>query len=244
MKIIKFKKMAGSKYKVFLDNGENILLHENIIIKYNLLITKKIEEDYDDIIKDNNNYMIYDMTVKYISKKMRCESEIRKYLKSKEINDELSDKIIIKLRENGLLNDRDYVKSYISDKVRLNNIGLNKIKSELYKLKLDKDIVDEEINALSQKILDYVKNDIGFYWEIGEEDSDSCPKIIIESFIKDISGHIVLNASCQLQSIEENAKCNYNCKFPIKTEVGLLYNFARQLPKFNEQEVGIRVELL
>ena len=90
--------MAGSKYKVFFDNGENIVLHENIIIKYNLLITKKIEEDYDDIIKDNNNYMIYDMTVKYISKKMRCESEIRKYLKSKEINDELSDNIIIKLR--------------------------------------------------------------------------------------------------------------------------------------------------
>ena len=62
-------------------------------------------------------------------------------------------------------------------------------------------IVDEEINALSQKMLDYVKNDIGFYWEIGEEDSDSCPKIIIESSAKDISGHIVLNTSCQLQSI-------------------------------------------
>ena len=58
MKIIKFKKMSGSKYKVFFDNGKNILLHENIIIKYNLLITKKIEEDYDDIIKDNNNYMM------------------------------------------------------------------------------------------------------------------------------------------------------------------------------------------
>ena len=93
-------------------------------------------------------------------------------------------------------------------------------------------------------MLDYVKNDTGFCWEIGEEDSDSCPKIIIESFIKDISGHIVLNASCQLQSIEENAKCNYNCKFPIKTEMGLLYNFAKQIPKLNEQEVGIFVELL
>ena len=45
--------------------------------------------------------------------------------------------------------------------------------------KINTYIVDEEINALSQKILDYVKNDTGFYWEIGEEDSDSCPKIII-----------------------------------------------------------------
>ena len=116
--------------------------------------------------------------------------------------------------------------------------------TEQIRCKINTYIVDEEINALSQKILDYVKNDTGFYWEIGEEDSDSCPKIIIESFIKDISGHIVLNASCQLQPIEENAKCNYNYKFPIKTEMGLLYNFAKQLPKLNEQEVEIFVELL
>ena len=115
--------------------------------------------------------------------------------------------------------------------------------TEQIRCKINTYIVDEEINALSQKMLDYVKNDIGFYWEIGEEDSDSCPKIIIESSAKDISGHIVLNASCQLQSIEENAKCNYNCKFPIKTEMGLLYNFAKQLPKLNEQEVGICVHL-
>lgn len=116
--------------------------------------------------------------------------------------------------------------------------------TEQIRCKINTYIVDEEINALSQKMLDYVKNDTGFCWEIGEEDSDSCPKIIIESSAKDISGHIVLNASCQLRSIEENAKCNYNCKFPIKTEVGLLYNFAKQLPKLNEQEVGIFVELL
>ena len=97
MKIIKFKKMSGSKYKVFFDNGKNILLHENIIIKYNLLITKKIEEDYDDIIKDNNNYMIYDMTVKYISKKMRCESEIKSIQKCKELIVICSDKFILNL---------------------------------------------------------------------------------------------------------------------------------------------------
>ena len=53
----------------------------------------------------------------------------------------------------------------------------------------------------------------------------------------------MLNASCQLQSIEENAKCNYNYKFPIKTEMGLRYNFAKQLPKLNEQGVRICVHL-
>lgn len=50
--------------------------------------------------------------------------------------------------------------------------------TEQIRCKINTYIIDEEVNALSQKILDYVKNDTGFYWEIGEEDSDSCPKII------------------------------------------------------------------
>lgn len=129
MNILKFKKLSKGKYKVFLDNNSVVVLHENIIIKYNLLITKKID-NYSQIIKDNNNYMIYDMVIDYISKKMRCESEIRKYLKEKNIDEDLSNKIIKKLYDNNMLNDREYIKSYISDKVRLNNLGLNKIKQE------------------------------------------------------------------------------------------------------------------
>lgn len=145
MKIIKFKKLSNNKYKIFLESNKTIILYEDIIIKYNLLITKQID-NYDQIIKDNNNYMIYDMVLKYISKKMRCESEIRKYLNGKNISDELSDKIILKLRDNNLINDRVYVKSYISDKVRLNHLGLNKIKNELISLKLDENIIEEELD--------------------------------------------------------------------------------------------------
>ena len=46
MKITKFKKMSGNKYKVFLDNSDIIILNENVILDYNLLITKEINNDY------------------------------------------------------------------------------------------------------------------------------------------------------------------------------------------------------
>ena len=121
MKIIKFKKMSGNRYKVFLDNNDIIILNENVILDYNLLITKEINDNYEEIKKANNKYYIYDMILKYISKKMRCESEIRKYLKDKNVDEELCNQIIVKLRNNNLLDDRNYIKIYISDKVRLNN---------------------------------------------------------------------------------------------------------------------------
>lgn len=155
MKILKYKKLSTSKYKVLLDDGSNITLHENIIIKYNLLITKNISKsEMQDIIKDNNNYLVYDLALKYISTKMRCESELREYLKKKNIENNEIEMIIVKLKENGFINERLYVKSFISDKVRLSNYGPNKVRNELLNLNIDKGIIEEELcNYPKEEIL-------------------------------------------------------------------------------------------
>ena len=144
MKIIKYKKMSNNRYKVFLEDGSNIILYEDIIIKYELLLTKKID-NISQIRKDNNNYAVYDMALKYINIKMRCEKEIRNYLEKKGIDDDLINVTISKLKDKGFLNERLYVRCYISDKIRLNKEGINKIKNELLKLDIDKNIIEEEI---------------------------------------------------------------------------------------------------
>ena len=77
LKIIKFKKISSSKYKIFFDSGENITLHEDIIIKHNLIATKCLDDNYEEVINDNNNYIIYDMVLKYISNKMKCLNFIK-----------------------------------------------------------------------------------------------------------------------------------------------------------------------
>ena len=144
--------MSGSNYRVYLDNNETIVLNENIIIKYNLLIRKEID-DINKIIKDNNNYMVYELSLKYINVKMRSESEIVSYLKKKDIDSKVIENTIKKLKENGFINDRLYTKSFISDKIRINNYGLDKIKSQLLKLKIDRQIIEEELKNVDRKEL-------------------------------------------------------------------------------------------
>ena len=147
MKILKYKKMSGNRYKVFLEDNTNIILYEDIIIKNELLITKNID-NIKEIQKQNNNYLVYDIALKYINIKMRCEKEIREYLKKKNIEEHLINDTIIKLKNNGYINDRLYTKSFISDKIRLNKEGLNKIRNELIKLDIDKDIIEDEISKI------------------------------------------------------------------------------------------------
>lgn len=150
MKIIKYKKLSKNKYKLFLDNNDTLTLHEDIILKYNLLINKQID-DLNQIKKDNNNYLVYDLALNYISIKMRCEKEIKDYLKKKQIEDELIDKTINKLKENGYINDKLYVKSFILDKINLNKLGPNKIKNELIKLNIDENVINEELNNINKE---------------------------------------------------------------------------------------------
>ena len=65
MKITKFKKTSMSKYKVYFDNNTSILLHEDIILKYNLICNKVVSDnDLNEILKENNNYLVYDIALK------------------------------------------------------------------------------------------------------------------------------------------------------------------------------------
>ena len=41
MKILKYKKGSKGKYKVYLDNGLELQLYEDVILKYELLLKKE-----------------------------------------------------------------------------------------------------------------------------------------------------------------------------------------------------------
>ena len=43
MQIVKFKKISESKYKVFFSGGLNMTIHEDVILKYNMLTNKYID---------------------------------------------------------------------------------------------------------------------------------------------------------------------------------------------------------
>ena len=144
MDIIKYKKAGKNKYKISLSNNEQITLYEDIILKYELLLKKKID-NLEEILEENKNYEAYDKALDYINIRIRCEKEIRDFLKKKDFSSSLINETIKKLRDKGLIDDVSYVKAYTYDKFNINNYGPNKIVSELLKLNIDKEIVYENV---------------------------------------------------------------------------------------------------
>ncbi len=78
MKIISYKKIKQNKYEVTLSNNESVLLYDDIILKYELLTKKEIDnQKLKEIILDNSKYDLYYAMLKDISKKFRTEKELR-----------------------------------------------------------------------------------------------------------------------------------------------------------------------
>lgn len=152
MEINKFKKIGKNKYKVFLDDSQ-LLLYEDIILKYNLLINKDISiELIDKIIDENRYYESYYIALNYIDIKMRSKKEIKDYLNKKDFDKKYIDFAINKLDGLGLLNSNKYIEAFINDKINLSNDGPYKIKRNLLEFDFNEDDVDKYLNNIDKNV--------------------------------------------------------------------------------------------
>lgn len=150
MKVIKYKKMANSRYKVYLDDSHELLLYEDVILKYNLLIRKDIDEKLIiEMDKYNQEIDVYYVALNSIKNRFRSVYELKGILLKKEYPIDLIDKAISKLLEQGYLNDRSYCKSFINNQMITTNNGPFKIIRELNEKKVSEDIISEEIEVFN-----------------------------------------------------------------------------------------------
>ncbi len=152
MKILKFVKDKGNKYKVIIDDDEYVI-HDDTIVKYSLLTKKEItKSELDEIISYNQEMDSFYLALKYISKKMRSEREIREYLKKKEVASAVIDKVIVALRKRNYIDDERYIRAYINDQVNLSKNGPLKIIKCLRDMGMSSELIDEYMSKIPDTV--------------------------------------------------------------------------------------------
>ena len=118
MKIIKFTKKKDGMYSLLLEDDDTILIHEDLILKYGLLMHKELDDDLrDSIEKENLNYTAKTVAIKYITTRFRSEKELRAYLKKKDVDKEIIDIVIDSLKKDNYVNDELFCEMFVNDKI-------------------------------------------------------------------------------------------------------------------------------
>jgi len=141
-KILRYKKAKNNMYLVTFDK-EELLLYDDIVIQYELLLRKAISEsELEEIKRANKERDSYYDALQYITKKMRSEKEVITYLQKKGYSSQSILKTVKILKKENAINDKMFAHYYIHDAIRLSLIGPLKIKNNL----LDLGIIEEDIN--------------------------------------------------------------------------------------------------
>ena len=140
-------------YQVFFDNDFNVDIHEEIILKYGLLIKKEAnDKEIDKMLDENKKYIAYNLSIKYLSAKMRSIKEVREYLYKYSFDKDIVDEVIELLLKENYLDDSIYAKAFINDKILLSNDGPNKIRNKLKELGIKEDIIEKSILDFTDEI--------------------------------------------------------------------------------------------
>ena len=156
MKIKKYKKLAQGQYSIILDDDSILNLHEDLILKYDLLLTKEIDNTMINVfLEENKKYTAYSDALRYLGIKMRSIKEIYEYLDKKMYSNEIINEVVEKLKKEKYLDDNLYASYYVVDRIKMSNDGPYKIIKDLEK----KGICIEYINNSIIKFNDKVQQD-------------------------------------------------------------------------------------
>lgn len=134
MKIIKYKKLSNNRYKIYIENNEEYIFFEDVILKYNLLITKEFNDQLKKSMDyDNSLWEIYYYSIKSLKSCFKSRTELYSLLLHKEYSSDQINIILDKLTMQGYLNDDLFCKQYINNQLITTNCGPGKIKINLEK---------------------------------------------------------------------------------------------------------------
>ena len=140
---------------------------------YNLEDIKKLAKNNsnhinDDIIDAENSYSIDDFdkaktrVLKYIFYKKRSENEVRQKF-SKQYDEELFEDVIENLKENGYINDDNYIDRTINEFIVLKHLSIREIKYKLMAKGVNSSKIENYLEKNEEQLLEYEIQSAKYY---------------------------------------------------------------------------------
>ncbi len=148
---IKAQVKRQGRYSIFVDGKYSFSLSEPELIKSGLKLEQEVteaglDELQDRAAEDKAIMRSYDL----LARRRRSEWEIRDYLKRKDYEPELIDRVIERLFETKYLDDLQFAKVWVDERRRLSQRSDRQLQAELMKKRIGKDVIDQVLGDSEQ----------------------------------------------------------------------------------------------
>ena len=137
------------RFNIYLDGRFAFGLSVEARLKAGLKIDQEIsEEKVEELIKEDEFIKFYDRALNFLSYRPRSEKELQDWFKKKKIGNETQKLIEKKLRRFNYLDDREFTRWWIEQRMTFRPFGKRRLALELRQKGINQEMIEEELGKL------------------------------------------------------------------------------------------------
>ncbi|MFW3332900.1 MULTISPECIES: recombination regulator RecX [Aerococcus] len=145
--LIEVQKKNKKRFNVYIKGQFAFGVSENTLVKFALHKGQVLDKDFiADIQQIDKEDYAYQLAVRFLSHQLRSEKEVRAKLNEEEIEPEVMEKAVAKLKEVKLIDDTMFGQAYTRTAMNINKKGPNVIARELKNKGLGEDEIEQSMN--------------------------------------------------------------------------------------------------
>lgn len=148
------QKKNPHRYNIFIDGQFTFGADEDLVVDHRLIAGKLLDtSDIEKLLFEAEVGKLMERMYGLFNIRQRSEKEVRRYLKNlsfkrkiknkEEISEAAIELLITKLKQKGLLNDREFAQIWVEARRKSRKKGKIAIKAELYQKGIDREIIEE-----------------------------------------------------------------------------------------------------
>jgi len=151
---INLKSSRNPNIFIVVIDGENYILHSEIIVKYGLATNGEINQDkLLEVVFESDVMIATNLAMNYVSSKLITAKQLKDYLRGKGYKSNVISKVVDKFNEYGVLNDENFATSYVN--IKQHSLSKRALEQKLMQKGVNKDIASsclEEFDDLEVAI--------------------------------------------------------------------------------------------
>lgn len=149
---IKVQKDLPGRLGIFIDGEFAFDLSAEILLSSGLRVGQKLEEgQVEQLLKEERTRRAREYAIAALSRKARSKAEVRDILRRKGVSADISEEVLARLEEEGLLDDERFLRDWIDLRSRMKPVGRARLRQELLQRGIERTLIEDGLKDISRE---------------------------------------------------------------------------------------------